>query len=149
GLLGRRKGCFDLLRALPAVRDAGLRIQVTFVGPEELVGEWEAMHALRRELGLEAMTEFTGELRGDALYDRYRSTDLFVMPSYTEGLPIVLFEAGAFGIPVITSPVGAIPDLVADGRNGLLVPPGDKDRLVAAIARMARDRAERERMGRQ
>ena len=149
GLLGRRKGCFDVLCALPAVREAGVRLRFTFVGPEELVGEWDAMLALRRKLDLEDMTEFTGELRGEALYERYQSADLYVMPSYTEGLPIVLFEAGAFGMPVITSPVGAIPDLIVDGRNGLLVPPGEQGPLVAAIGRMAGDPDARARMGRQ
>ncbi|MBI1797687.1 MAG: glycosyltransferase family 4 protein [Candidatus Eisenbacteria bacterium] len=149
GQVGRRKGTFDLLEALPRVRDAGADLNVTCVGPEELTGEWDALMALRDRLGVGAMTEFTGQLQGDALYARYRDADAFVLPSYTEGLPVVLFEAGLFGLPAITTPVGSIPDLIVDGRNGLLVPPGDRDRLVAALVRLARDRDERERMGRQ
>jgi glycosyltransferase involved in cell wall biosynthesis len=149
GQVGRRKGSFDLLRALPAVQAAGHHVHVTFVGPEEQTGEWEALMALRRELSLEAMTEFTGPLQGHALYEHYRGADLFVMPSYTEGLPIVLFEAGAFGLGVITSPVGAIPDLIVDDRNGLLVPPGEPGPLVAAIGRLAGDPEARVRLGRQ
>jgi glycosyltransferase involved in cell wall biosynthesis len=131
------------------VREAGVPLHVTFVGPPGLTGEWDALMELRRRLGLESMAEFAGQLQGEALYARYESSDLFVMPSYTEGLPVVLFEAGLFGMPAITTPVGSIPDLIVDQRNGLLVPPGDRDRLVAALTRMARDRDERERMGRQ
>ena len=149
GQVGRRKGTFDVLRALPEVRGAGARVHVTFVGPPELTGEWDALLALRAELGLEAMTEFAGQLQGDALYDRYRSADCFVAPSYTEGLPVVLFEAGVFELPVLTTPVGSIPDLVVDGRNGLLVAPGDRVALVAALIRMAREPDGRARMGRQ
>ena len=141
GQVGRRKGTFDVLRALPEVRDAGARVHVTFVGPPELTGEWDALLALRAELGLEAMTEFAGQLQGDALYDRYRSAVCFVSPSYNEGLPVVLFEAGVFELPVLTTPVGSIPDLVVDGRNGLLVAPGDRAALVAALVRMVREPA--------
>ncbi len=147
GQVGRRKGVFDVLRALERVRAESLPFHLTFVGPAELEGEWEPVQALRRELRLESMTEFTGSLQGEALYQRFAAADLFVMPSYTEGLPVVLFEAGAFGLPVITTPVGAIPDLIVNERNGLLVEPGRVDQIAAAIARMARDREARERMG--
>ena len=59
------------------------------------------------------------------------------------------FEAGVFELPVLTTPVGSIPDLVVDGRNGLLVAPGDRAALVAALIRMAREPDGRARMGRQ
>jgi glycosyltransferase involved in cell wall biosynthesis len=149
GQVGKRKGTFDVLRALPDVHRAGADVHVTFVGPPELTGEWEALLAARAELGLEATTTFAGQLQGDALYARYRDADCFVMPSYTEGLPVVLFEAGVFGLPAITTPVGSIPDLVVDDRNGLLVAPGDRAQLVAALVRMAREPDARVRMGRQ
>jgi glycosyltransferase involved in cell wall biosynthesis len=147
GQVGRRKGVFDLLRAVARVRAAGVAFHLTLVGPAELEGEWDALLALRSELGLEAATEFTGALQGEALYARFAAADCFVMPSYTEGLPVVLFESGAFAVPVITTPVGAIPELVRDGENGLLVEPGDVEAIADAIARMARDGAARERMG--
>jgi glycosyltransferase involved in cell wall biosynthesis len=149
GQVGRRKGTFDILEALPRVREAGVPLHVTFVGPPELTGEWDALTETHRRLGLESMATFTNQLQGEALYARYEASDLFVMPSYTEGLPVVLFEAGLFRIPAITTPVGSIPDLIVDGRNGLLVPPGDRERIAAALVRLARDHDERERMGRQ
>jgi len=147
GSLGRRKGVFDLLDALAACKAAGLRFRMVFVGPEEHVGDWDALLRRRRELGLEDLAEFTGPLQGEPLYDRFRASDLYVMPSYTEGLPVAFFEAGAFGLPVITTPVGSITDLIRHGENGLLVQPGHIDELVEAIGRLARDPAERRRLG--
>jgi glycosyltransferase involved in cell wall biosynthesis len=149
GQVGRRKGVFDLLRALARVRKGGDALTLAFVGPPELEGEWGAVQALRSELGLESTTEFTGPLQGDALYARFRGADFFVMPSYTEGLPVVLFEAGVFELPVITTPVGAIPDLIEDGRNGLLVRPGNQEEIAGAITRLVRDPALRARLGQQ
>jgi glycosyltransferase involved in cell wall biosynthesis len=148
GQVGRRKGAFDVLEALRRTRDDGLPIHLTFVGPAELEGEWDAVQALRHGLGLEALTEFTGPLQGDPLYARFEAADFFVMPSYTEGLPVVFLEAGAFGLPVITTPVGAIPELIRDGANGLLVTPGDVAAIAGALARMGRDAQDRARMGR-
>ncbi len=149
GQIGRRKGVFDLLHAVARVRAAALPFHLTLVGPDEYPGEREALVALARELGLETAVEFTGPLQGDALYARYRAADLFVLPSWNEGLPVVLHEAGAFELPVITTPVGAIPDLVRDGCNGLLVTPGDVEGLAAAITRLATGHEERARMGSQ
>jgi glycosyltransferase involved in cell wall biosynthesis len=147
--VGKRKGVFDLLPALRRLKDAGLRFRMVFVGPGEREGEWEQALQMREWLGVADVAEFTGTLQGDDLYGRFRAGDVFVMPSYTEGLPVVLFEAGVFQMPVVTTPVGAIPDLIAHERNGLLVEPGRTDQIVAAIEWMVRDHDTRERLGRQ
>jgi glycosyltransferase involved in cell wall biosynthesis len=149
GQVGRRKGVFDLLAAMKRLKDMGLPFRLTLVGPAELEGEWEALMAERARLGVEDVTEFTGPLQGETLYDRFRMGDVFVMPSYTEGLPVVFYEAGAFAMPVVTTPVGAIPDLIVDGRNGLLVEPGRVEQIVQAIVRLTRNPEERARMGHQ
>jgi glycosyltransferase involved in cell wall biosynthesis len=149
GQFGRGKGTLDLLRSLAAVRERGLDFSMTIVGPPQRPGDEAAAHALRRDLGLQDVVEFTGLLLADALYQRFREADLFLLPSYNEGLPVVLLEAGLFEIPVITTAVGAIPDLVRDGENGLLVVPGNVDQLTAAIVRLATGHAERQRLGAQ
>ena len=149
GQVGRRKGVFDLLAAIKRVKDMDVPFQLTLVGPAELEGEWEDLLERRRQLGVEDVTEFAGPLQGEPLYDCFRRGEVFVMPSYTEGLPVVLYEAGAFEMPVITTGVGAIPDLVVDGRNGLLVEPGQIEQIVQAIVRVVRNPDERARMGRQ
>src|ERR1700687_2993391 len=63
-----------------------------------------------------------------------------LLPSYSEGLPYALLEAMAVGIPVIATPVGAIPDVLTDGTHGLLVPPRDGKAIAEALARLAGDR---------
>jgi glycosyltransferase involved in cell wall biosynthesis len=149
GQVGRRKGVFDLLAAMKRCKDMELPFRLTLVGPAELEGEWEALMSARATLGVEGVTDFTGPLQGEALYDRFKIGEVFVMPSYTEGLPVVFYEAGAFEMPVITTPVGAIPDLIVDGRNGLLVEPGGVEAIVQAIVRLVRHPDERAAMGRQ
>ena len=149
GQVGRRKGVFDLLAAMKRCKDMKLPVRLTFVGPAELEGEWEALMSERAALGLEDVTEFAGPLQGEALYDHFKLGEVFVMPSYTEGLPVVFYEAGAFEMPVLTTPVGAIPDLVVDGRNGLLVEPGRVEQIVQALVRLVRNPDERAAMGRQ
>ncbi len=149
GQVGRRKGVHDLLRALRRLLDEGEAIELTVVGPAQLEGELEAAKALAGELSLDGRARFTGALTGEALYEQFRSHDLFALPSYNEGIPAVLYEAGAFGLPVVTTPVGAIADLVRDGENGLLVTPGDAEALAAALRRLSGEPGLRERLGAQ
>jgi glycosyltransferase involved in cell wall biosynthesis len=78
----------------------------------------------------------------------YRRADLFVLPTYREGFPNVILEAMAAGLPIVATPVGAIPDAVRDGEEGLLVPPRDPEALVEAIRTLARDPVRRRHMGR-
>jgi glycosyltransferase involved in cell wall biosynthesis len=77
-----------------------------------------------------------------------RRASAFLLPSHAEGLPMGLLEAMAHGLPVITTPVGGIPEVVKDRDTGLLVAPGDVGGLARAIACIARDTALREDMGR-
>ncbi|MFI5372343.1 MAG: glycosyltransferase family 4 protein [Candidatus Eisenbacteria bacterium] len=147
GQIGRRKGVHDLLRSLRRLNDEGVPVSCTLVGPAQLTGETEAAHALALELGLDRLARFTGPLVGEALYREYDHADVLALPSHNEGIPVVLYEAGAFGVPVVTTPVGAIADLIRSGENGLLVPPGDVGALTAALRGLAVDAAERARLG--
>ena len=149
GQVGRRKGVHDLLRATRQLLGERHAVELTVVGPAQLEGELEAARQLATELGLDGAVRFTGELNGDALYEQFRAHDLFALPSYNEGIPAVLYEAGAFELPVVTTPVGAITELVHDGENGLLVPPGDVQALTASLRRLVTDPDLRSRLGTQ
>jgi glycosyltransferase involved in cell wall biosynthesis len=149
GQVGRRKGVHDLVHALKRLRDDGVAIELTVVGPSEHGGQLEAMRTLCAELGIDRVVRFTGALTGEALYEQFRTHDVFTLPSYTEGIPVVLFEAGAFELPVVTTPVGAITALVRDGENGFMVPPGDVGALAASLRRLALDAGLRARLGSQ
>jgi glycosyltransferase involved in cell wall biosynthesis len=148
GQVGKRKGVFDLLDALKLLKDEGGQIRIVLVGPGEFAGEWEALMEKRRNLGLEEVAEFTDSLQGEDLYKRFADAAFFVLPSYDEGLPVVYFEAGAFGLPAIGTPVGAIPDLLEHERNGLMVNPGDVRGLADALKRMSSSAEDRAKFGR-
>ena len=147
GQVGKRKGAYDLLDAVKLLKDRGDSIKLVLVGPGEFEGEWESLLQKRADLGLEADVTFTGSLGGEELYEQFRNASFFVLPSFDEGLPVVFFEAGAFGLPVIGTPVGSIPDLLKDEENALLVEPGDVEALAAAMHRIHSDPELRRRFG--
>lgn len=84
----------------------------------------------------------------DRLRQLYASADVFVFPTHIDLIPNVLREAMAMGLPAVTSPLAAIPEIVEDGKTGILVRPGDRDGLVAALRRLVASPALREDLGR-
>jgi glycosyltransferase involved in cell wall biosynthesis len=100
-----------------------------------------------RELGLGDSVEFAGVLPPERLRDCYEEADVICLPSHREGLPMALLEGMAFGLPVLATPVGGIPDLVTDGEDGLLVEPGNIDGLRVAIEALAASPDQRASMG--
>ncbi len=137
GQVGHRKGVPELIEAVARLHARGRAPRVTIVGPSEQPGELDAARAQVIRLGLEATVTFTGALTGEALYERFRDHDVFALPSRNEGLPVVLYEAAAFGLAVLATPVGSIPEFVRDGVSGVLVPPGDPEAIAAALERLA------------
>jgi glycosyltransferase involved in cell wall biosynthesis len=148
GHVGRGKGIIDLLEAIALLRLSGKEIPFSIVGPPQFSGDWEEVTRKRSELGLEELVELNGPLQGDALFEKFRCADFFVLPSHFEGLPVVIFEAGLFGLPVIATPVGAIPELLTHQKNGLLVSPGDVHGLAQAISTLADSSTLRMEIGR-
>jgi len=94
-----------------------------------------------RALGLDSHVEWVGAVGQDDIQPHYAAADLFVLPSLAEGLPVVLMEALAKGVPVVSSGMMGIPELVEHNRGGLLVPPGDHRALADALEQMLRDEA--------
>jgi glycosyltransferase involved in cell wall biosynthesis len=144
GRLERRKGVDVLLEALKRLRATGHDVYLTIVGdgPERSVRERQAADALLRT----AVT-FAGACDENGVAEAMRTADLLIVPSLSEGLPVVIIEALASGVPVVATAVGGNPELVRDGETGLLVPPADPDKLAAAIVRLLSDPDLRRRMG--
>ncbi|MBW0014548.1 MAG: glycosyltransferase family 4 protein [Mycobacterium sp.] len=143
GRLGVNKGSYDLVRAiglLPDVIRGNLR--VTLAGD----GEVEQVREFARENGLGDTVDVVGWV-GPLERDRLLADSaIFVLPSYSEGLPMAVLEAMANGVvPVITA-VGAIPEVVTDGVNGVLVAPGDPGQLAAALHSLVADAELRNRL---
>jgi glycosyltransferase involved in cell wall biosynthesis len=140
GRLAPMKGFGVLLEALADVD--GARLTLVGDGPERA-----ALEATARRLGLDGRVSFTGALGAGEVTELLREADVFCLPSFAEGVPVVLMEAMAARVPVVTTAVMGIPELVADGRTGLLVPPGRPHELAAALRQLAGDPAARTRMG--
>ena len=88
---------------------------------------------------------FEGAMNQDRIRSFYAAADLFCLPSFAEGLPVVLMEAMAMGIPCVTTQITGIPELIRNGIDGMLVAPSDLDALVEALAKLMDDAALRER----
>ena len=99
------------------------------------------------ELGVRDRIEFLGHvLFGEELLERYRSANLFVHVSLTEGLPATILEALGSALPIVATAVGGVPSAVDGGEAGILIPPSDLDALVTAILRLTEDAELRERL---
>jgi glycosyltransferase involved in cell wall biosynthesis len=133
-----------LLDVVAALRREDPRWRLTIAGDGPLRDELTA-HA--EALGLRDAVTLVGEVpNGPALWELYRSADVFLHVSLTEGLPQVLFEAQAAGLPVVATAVGGVPDAIADGRTGLLIGPRDAAAAIEAVRRVSADHALRERL---
>jgi len=99
------------------------------------------------ELGLGDAVEILGWVGGYRKNELLAAADIFVLPSYNESLPISLLEAMSWGVPVISTTVGGIPELIRDGTDGFLIEAADVPALTRALAELADDADLRERMG--
>ena len=84
--------------------------------------------------------EFLGWVRGEKKDKVFREASIFCLPSYAEGFPMAVLDAWAYGLPVITTPVGGIPDVAKNGENLLLFNPGDIDALAGCLDKMIADK---------
>jgi glycosyltransferase involved in cell wall biosynthesis len=133
----RRKHVADLLRAIPRVRRSIPQARALIVGDGPEHGNLRRLHA---ELNLGEAVQLLGEIPDDDEVARlYRQADVFCLPSIQEGFGIVFLEAMASGLPVVATTAAAIPEVVPQGKAGLLVPPGDVEALAAALVELLRD----------
>jgi hypothetical protein len=141
--LHKRKGQDLLLRAL-ALLPAAPQVHLLLVsdGPQR-----DMLARLSVELGLSPRVHFVPFVGRGELSAIYRATDVFALASRQEAFGLVLAEAGYFGVPVVATDVGGIPEVVEDGVTGLCVPAEDPAALAAALLRLLLDPAERQRMG--
>jgi len=142
GQLGQRKGTPQLIEALGRlVRRSDW--SATIAGD----GEVEEARAEVRRLGIVDRVAIPGWLASAATNDLLSRTDILVLPSFFENLPMVILEAFAHGVPVVSTSVGAIPEAVREGHNGLLVPAGDVTALARALERLIEDPELRRNLG--
>lgn len=133
GVLGQRKGIYDLLDAV-SEHIGELKGKAVF----HIGGNGETQKVKERivQLRLEGLVVFEGWVSGERKVRLLNQADVYILTSYNEGLPISILEAMAYKLPIISTPVGGIPEVVIQNKNGFLVSPGDKQAIGKAILKM-------------
>jgi glycosyltransferase involved in cell wall biosynthesis len=135
GTINSRKGYADMIKAFAKIANKYPNWRLIFAGN----GEIKQGEKLSSSLGIEKQTIFLGWVNGEQKDKVFKESEIFCLPSYAEGFPMAVLDAWAYGLPVITTPVGGIPDIAEDGKNLLLFTPGDVEQLAKQFERMIRD----------
>lgn len=144
GRLGDEKGSRTLVRALALLEGSHPDLRLTLAGD----GDKAAVEAEAERLGVAERVDLPGWIDPDERHRTLLSASVFALPAREEGLPVALLEAMAYGLPVVASPVGGIPDVLEDGRQGFLVPPDDEAALAERILTILDDPALARELGR-
>jgi glycosyltransferase involved in cell wall biosynthesis len=120
----------ELIRAFAQLRVGSARLRIAGSGPRRI-----ELEALARELGVADRVEFLGSV--SSIVPQLRWADVLVLPSYVEGIPRIVMEAFAAGVPVIASDIPGTRELVENMRTGLLVTPGEPEQITAALHTLA------------
>lgn len=137
GRLAHEKGLDYLIYAIANLVHEGFKVKLLIggEGPER-----EKLESLSRELGLDTTIEFLGFIPfGKELDEIYIMSDIFVLPSFSEGAPKVLLEAMAKGLPLISTDVGGVSDIIKDEENGILIQPRSSEAIAHAVKRVTKE----------
>lgn len=137
GVIGQRKGIYDILNALKDNKEMFEGKVVLRIGGNQ---EEEKLQACINEYGLQGMVKFEGFVSGEKKIECLNWADVYILPSFNEGLPIGILEAMSYRHPIISTPVGGIPEVVKDGVNGIMVKPGNVQEIAKAISAFVGDK---------
>lgn len=140
--LYKEKGYLDLIEAFGKIATKHPEWKLLLAGN----GNQEEGIALAEKYNVADRVKFLGWVRGEDKDKVFRTSSLFCLPSYAEGFPMAVLDAWAYGLPVVTTPVGGIPDIVVDGENGLLFNPGDIDALSNKLELLINDQSLRKNL---
>jgi len=150
GRVEPEKGLEYLFQAIRILnQESKKNYSLSVVGKSHLGNEEKErrIKALANKKGLSELINFSGYIpHGHKLFNLYKKSDIFVLPSLIEGIPKVLYEAMAKGLPIIATKVGGIPDIIEDCHNGLLIKPGSVDTIVKAVGLLEEDKEFRHRI---
>lgn len=144
GLLGQNKGIYDLLDCLNEHKSVFSGKLKLFVGGN---GEISKVTQIISKYGLSDIVSFEGWVSGDKKIELLNKVDAYILPSYHEGLPISILEAMSYSLPIISTNVGGIPEILKNGENGFIMSPGDKDAMYRAILELMNNEKLRMDMG--
>ena len=132
GTLNKGKGYLDLIQAFSIIADKFPEWKLLLAGN----GEIDNGQSFADKVGMEKRVEFLGWVSGETKDSIFRNAAIFCLPSYAEGFPMAILDAWAYGIPVVTTPVGGIPDIADDEENMLLFNPGDVHKLAKQLEKI-------------
>lgn len=146
GVITKKKGIFDLVNIIADNKQAlENKVRLIICGS----GDTDQLLELIKKHRLENCIDFRGWVTGEEKMYLLQTADVYILPSYFEGVPISILEAMSFGKPIISTNVGGIPEVVEDGINGLLITPGDKKALLKALFYYSNDLEKIEKHGKQ
>lgn len=143
GRLCEGKGTFLLLEALAKLSREHRQAHLVCGGD----GNLDAVREAAKRLGLEDRVEILGWIGARRKAELLATASIYALPSFAEGMPMSILEALSAGVPVVTTPVGGIPDAITHGEEGLLVPTGNPSALCDALGTLLADAELREKMG--
>ncbi len=132
GTLIERKGYVDLIKAFSLIAPKYPDWTVIFAGN----GELEKATALAKDLKTDRQVIFKGWIAGEEKDKTFREASVFCLASYAEGFPMAVLDAWAYGLPVVATPVGGLPDVLNDGKNALIFQAGDTEHLARQLDRL-------------
>ena len=138
GRIVRAKGINELCKAFNQLSRENKSVRLLLVGPREDKLDPVSEDSLRMIESNPAIT-YVGEVLGEDLLSYYAAADCFVFPSYREGFPNTVLEAGAMGLPSIVTDINGSREIIVENENGYIIPPQDSDALLAAMCRMMSD----------
>lgn len=143
--LYREKGYLDLIEAFAMIAPKYPDWKLVLAGN----GSQEQGLGKAVQLRVGNRVEFIGWVRGEEKDRVFRSSSIFCLPSYAEGFPMAVLDAWAYGLPVVTTPVGGVPDIVVDGENGLLFTPGNVRELAEKLSLLIEKEDLRSKIGKE
>jgi len=142
GTLNERKGYSDLIKAFALIAGKFQDWRLVFAGN----GDIEAATELSKSLGILNQVEFKGWVSGNEKEKLFAAASVFCLPSYAEGFPMAVLDAWAYGLPVIATPVGGLPDIAVHGENAMIFKPGDIEGLKENLEILLSDKLFREKL---
>lgn len=143
GAINSMKGCLDIVDVIYDLKKTFPEIKMVIAGD----GEIEAVKEKAKEKGILENLNFPGWVRGEEKEDLLIKSDIFFLPSYTEGMPMSILDAMGYGLPIVSTNVGGIPKLVKEGSNGKLYEPGDAKGMVEGIKVLLENKEQRLEFG--
>ncbi|MGB9616467.1 MAG: glycosyltransferase family 4 protein [Desulfomonilaceae bacterium] len=147
GFIGWRKGQLDILDAVPEIVNRVKRVRFVMVGGEEFPGESAPVRQRIEQEGLGRWVSVIDEIDRERVIACMSESDIFLLPSRREGMPMSILEAMRAGLPIVSTTVGGIPEMIEHEKAGILIPPGSPSQIARAVVELLENEKLRKELG--